>query len=349
MPELNGLVSKISTTQLIPEVSTDILYKNVYDGSKNKQENQLRYMNTAAFILHFLIAISIIIIPNIVQKNIKLDGIPTSTYTLQPVFEVQKGQLKERKLIAKEVHKGVSLPVLIATFSFITAGFHFGLAGIKPIRDKYNLDLRSGTNVFRWVEYSITASIMITIIALSLGLRESNSLILINVLNSTIMLFGYLVEKCLKNKNKKGALFFTFLGWVGLLAIWSILAQTAVNATGGLISAATNNEETIEQPSGVPVPTYIDSIVESSSKDQNTTKTKTDFNTTEFNTFIWVILVTLFVFFTSFGVVQLIQVSKNASSNIHNYEKSYIVLSFTSKATLVGIMYWGLYGRSNGR
>lgn len=59
----------------------------------------------------------------------------------------------------------------------------------------YERDLARGINAFRWVEYSLSATLMVIIIALYWGIVTINALIIIAGANMAMIFFGYLQER----------------------------------------------------------------------------------------------------------------------------------------------------------
>jgi hypothetical protein len=82
---------------------------------------------------------------------------------------------------------------MVAAFLFLSAIAHFGvsLPGTFPW---YARNLETGINHARWMEYSLSASLMIVVIAMPVGIVDIASLILIFSLNATMILFGWLME-----------------------------------------------------------------------------------------------------------------------------------------------------------
>ena len=81
----------------------------------------------------------------------------------------------------------------IATFLFISAFFHL-LISLPYFNDIYNRNLAKGINYFRWIEYSISCSIMIVIIAMLVGVYDISALIPLFGLNMVMILFGWIME-----------------------------------------------------------------------------------------------------------------------------------------------------------
>ena len=76
-----------------------------------------------------------------------------------------------------------------------------GLAGLDHLltatvaRDVYERDLQRGINRFRWVEYSVSATIMILVISMYWGITTINALFVIAGANVAMILFGWLQER----------------------------------------------------------------------------------------------------------------------------------------------------------
>lgn len=81
---------------------------------------------------------------------------------------------------------------ILASFLLLSGVWHLLIA--YPLNSKYNENLKKGINVFRWYEYAISSSIMITFIALLFGVLDFWSLVMIFSLNAMMILFGLLME-----------------------------------------------------------------------------------------------------------------------------------------------------------
>jgi hypothetical protein len=82
----------------------------------------------------------------------------------------------------------------VAVFLFISAIAHLAIASPMafPI---YERVLLNGRNYFRWVEYSLSASLMAVLIALLSGISDAAALIAIFGVNAAMILFGFLQER----------------------------------------------------------------------------------------------------------------------------------------------------------
>lgn len=87
---------------------------------------------------------------------------------------------------------GVPLAWGTATFLWLSALFHFliGTVGFGA----YGSELRHGRNRFRWVEYALSSTLMIVLIALVTGITDLAALIVIAFANASMILFGWIME-----------------------------------------------------------------------------------------------------------------------------------------------------------
>lgn len=86
----------------------------------------------------------------------------------------------------------IQLPILIAMFFFLSAFFHFFIATVYNKRYKTNLKL--GVNKARWIEYSLSASIMMVAISMLVGIYDLMSLVMVFVLAAIMNLMGLVME-----------------------------------------------------------------------------------------------------------------------------------------------------------
>jgi hypothetical protein len=115
----------------------------------------------------------------------------------------------------------VQLPWLIAIFFFLSALFHFLIATVynKP----YTADLKLGINKFRWVEYSLSASVMMVAISMLVGIYDLSSLLMIFGLTAIMNLLGLVME--VHNQTTKRTNWLSFnLGTLAGLIPWVVVA-----------------------------------------------------------------------------------------------------------------------------
>lgn len=81
----------------------------------------------------------------------------------------------------------------IAAFFFLSALFHLMIAG--PWWPRYVANLDRQRNPFRWVEYSLSSSIMIVLIAQITGIEDVAALIALFGVNAAMIGFGWIQER----------------------------------------------------------------------------------------------------------------------------------------------------------
>jgi hypothetical protein len=106
----------------------------------------------------------------------------------------------------------VNLGYIVALFFFISAIAH-GIIAYK-YRNTYEANLKKGINKARWIEYGVSASVMMVAISLLTGIYDVSSLIMIFVLTLIMNLMGLAMEQ--QNQLAKTVNWFTY--WVGCLA-----------------------------------------------------------------------------------------------------------------------------------
>jgi hypothetical protein len=107
---------------------------------------------------------------------------------------------------------GVPLAWATAAFLLLSAFFHFLIATVGFAA--YGSELRHGRNRFRWVEYALSSTLMIVLIALITGITDLAALIAIGFVNASMILFGWIME--MVNDNDRGPWWTPF--WFGCIA-----------------------------------------------------------------------------------------------------------------------------------
>jgi hypothetical protein len=183
----------------------------------------------------------------------------------------------------------------VALFFALSALFHFIVAS-PMFNGRYVAGLVLQHNYFRWVEYSISSSIMIVLIAQIVGITDVAALIAIFGVNASMILFGWLQEKY-ERPGSGGWLPYIF-GCIAGIVPWIIVVFFVI--APGATSDAT--------PPG----------------------------------FVYGIIVSLFVFFNIFAVVQFLQYKPVGKwSDYLRGEKAYIVLSLVAKSALAWQIFAG--------
>ena len=115
----------------------------------------------------------------------------------------------------------------IAAFLLLAALDH-GLTG-TVLRGRYEQDLRDGINRFRWVEYSVSATLMIILIAFYNGITGIEALIAIIGANVSMILFGW-VQEVMNPPGRERTTMLPF--WFGTLAGIAPWVAIVVNTVG---------------------------------------------------------------------------------------------------------------------
>jgi hypothetical protein len=176
----------------------------------------------------------------------------------------------------------------VAIFLGLSAFFHFLVISPKFFA-RYSAGLAAHRNYFRWVEYSISSSVMIVLIAQICGISDVAAIVSIFGVNASMILFGWLQEKY-EEPGNRGWLPFIF-GCIAGIVPWIALVFY-IFAIGG--------------PGDTKAPAFVYGIV-----------------------------ISLFVLFNTFAVVQYLQYKKVGKwSEYLRGEKTYITLSLVAKSAL---------------
>lgn len=115
----------------------------------------------------------------------------------------------------------LSLPILIAIFFFLSATAHLVIATVY--NKQYNKDLLNGINKARWIEYSLSASIMMVAIALLVGIYDAMSLVMVFALAAVMNLMGLVME--VHNQTTKQTNWLSYIiGCFAGLVPWVVVA-----------------------------------------------------------------------------------------------------------------------------
>ena len=180
------------------------------------------------------------------------------------------------------------LGIGVAIFLGLSSLAHFIVVSPKFF-PRYIAGLAAHRNFFRWVEYSVSSSVMIVLIAQVTGISDITALIAIFGVNASMILFGWLQEKY-EEPGNGGWIPFIF-GCIAGIVPWLALAFY-VFAIGGV-------------------------------------------GENQAPTFVYFIVLTIFIFFNSFALVQWLQYKKVGKwSDYLRGERTYITLSLVAKSAL---------------
>jgi hypothetical protein len=147
--------------------------------SKTVTSQSLRKINIFAGFLHLFQMIAVLALSNDFALPITatyMSGPPGSTYAPSVIlFETPVG-------------------LTVAIFLGLSALAHFVVAS-PQFFGRYSAGLAAQRNYFRWVEYSISSSVMIVLIAQVTGIADISAILAIFGVNASMILFGWLQEK----------------------------------------------------------------------------------------------------------------------------------------------------------
>lgn len=142
--------------------------------------SRLRTWNLAAAALHFVQAVAMVALSTAIALPVTAvwgtgpPGQPESAPAIDVLFSYRLGPA-------------------VALFLLLSAGFHVLVASPWGW-PRYQRELAVGQNRFRWVEYSISASLMIVLIAGVSGMTDVVALLGLFGVNASMILFGWLME-----------------------------------------------------------------------------------------------------------------------------------------------------------
>jgi len=176
---------------------------------KTSTFRRLRIFNGVMAVLHLIQGVVIIIMSNDF-------ALPVQTSFL--TYNEALGRLEP----IRETLVELQLAPLVGVFLLLSAVAHFMLASPR-LYPWYVHNLKRGINYLRWYEYTFSASLMIVVIAMLLGIYELSSLILIFGLNATMLFFGLLMELHNQTTEKTNWTAYTF-GCITGIVPWIVMA-----------------------------------------------------------------------------------------------------------------------------
>lgn len=128
-----------------------------------------------------------------------------------------------------ETLTSLALGPVVASFLFLSAVAH--LANATGFR-WYSGNLMKGINPSRWMEYSLSSSLMIVVIAMLVGVYDVVSLLGLFFLNMMMILFGWMMELHNQSTKKTNWTAFQFGTLAGLVP-WVAIVIYLVGAGSG--------------------------------------------------------------------------------------------------------------------
>jgi hypothetical protein len=275
--------------------------------SSIKTKNTLRILNLSCFIIHAGFCLFWIkkkrdnyIIPQdlkIYRTSIKnIDG--DVKVTLKEEDSFLKFDLRNLLILF------FGITSLTHLFYFLSSYEKFPLIG-----GFYEKMINNKNNFIRWIEYSITATTMINIVARSAGISEEDTILLTNLATVGVMLQGQTIEMALQEKRSRSKLYrliiYNLVGWGLMLGVFKII-----------ISKFTQTVDEIKKATCANIPDFVKYTIYSQ-----------------------------FLFYNLFGLWQLYQiisVYKNPEYDYTKFEIGYTILSLLSKTILGSILGFGI-------
>ena len=107
-------------------------------------------------------------------------------------FPTEDPALTER-LFPAEVLFEVTIGYGVAAFSLLSALFHILVSTVA--NGSYNRAIAATQNPYRWIEYSLSSTLMIVLIVMLLGDYDIGALVGVAAANASMILFGWLMER----------------------------------------------------------------------------------------------------------------------------------------------------------
>jgi hypothetical protein len=162
----------MATTDAAPDPTT------VASGVTPDRLANLRKWNLGLTVLHAVQAVLIVVL--------------SGDFVIQVVSTFPEGEPGTRVPDAEQLFD-VRVGFAIGLFLALAAIDHLVTATV--FRGTYENDLRGGINRFRWVEYSISATIMVLLIGFYSGITNITAVVAVIGANVAMILFGWIQER----------------------------------------------------------------------------------------------------------------------------------------------------------
>ena len=210
-----------STTK--EKIEVDVMQGDAEPYPSERLDNLTKW-NIGACILHLLQAILQLVLGLTIQ-NFADFKLPVLVYylTYDPIRQSLTNTSKELGTFG--------FAPFISLFFFLSAFFHFIV--ISPWFNKeYRNQLNNGKNYFRWIEYSVSSTLMIWLIAMLFGIYDLGTLLCISSLNASMNLCGLMMEKYnnIRNPNASISWFAFNVGCLTGFTPWAIIFQYLIAA-----------------------------------------------------------------------------------------------------------------------
>lgn len=190
---------------------------------------------------------------------------------------------------APETLFDLALGPAVAAFVALAALDHL-LVAAPGVHRWYERKIRAGINPARWLEYSVSASLMVVLIAMLSGVLQLVALIAVFGVNSAMILFGWIMERVNDQRGEHIDWTPYIFGCIAGIVPWIVIAISIFGAQA--------------ESGGVP-------------------------------TFVFGIFVSLFLFYNTFSINQLLQYRRVGPWRDYVVgEWTYLILSLAAKSAL---------------
>ena len=202
---------------------------------------------------------------------------------------------------------------MLCIFFFITGGFHLFYAYSEAYGGDtglYRTAITNKNNYFRWIEYSITSTLMLYVIALISGVKDTNVYIMLITNNVAMIYMGQLIETSVQDQqNPYLWIIPMIISWGLLLSEWVVIVrdfQMRIKQVSDFINSRNSvSSNTNRIPDWISYTVYI-----------------------------------LAFFFICFGFISLAG-CLFYKDQYDSVEYAYIIASFVAKATLASFVAYG--------
>lgn len=204
-----------------------------------------------------------------------------------------------------------TLQIMLISFFFITGCFHLFY---YMTNDEYERVIHRQNNFYRWIEYAITSTVMLYIMTLVTGTKDTGVYMMLVSSNVAMISLGQMVEDAVRTGGNW--LLPMCVSFLLLLMEFSVIAR---NFWGRIGQISTFLKTQLQNPkvNSLYVPGWLKPMV-----------------------------IVLFLFYISFGLFSFYASYHNLDYEL--VETVYIILSFVSKATLGAFVGYGLGLRQEG-
>lgn len=257
----------------------------------NKYRN-LRIFNLVMGIFHTVQAALMLSISNDFSIDLSTRFLQSSGNPAEGTFQIGPAT---QDVISIQIGPAVAL------FFAISAAAHFAVS-LSFTFDWYKRNLEKKINIARWIEYSLSSSLMIVIIGMLVGILNVQELILLFALNATMIMFGWVMEIHNQTTKETNWLSYVFGCFAGIVP-WIVIFTYFIAAVRGYDPGENGN----------PIPDFV-----------------------------YAIIIILFIFFNIFAVNMYLQYKRIGPWKNYLFgEASYIILSLLAKSTLAWLVWSG--------